>query len=96
VLDGGGDAPPSLVQVARRLRLSPRTLVRRLGARGTSFRDLVAEHRRRRAAELLLQPELSIGEIAERLGYRDPTNFARACRRWFGFSPRAYRARRGA
>ena len=92
VLEGGGDAPPTLAQVARRLRLSPRTLVRRLGARGTSFRVLVEEHRRRRASELLTQPELSVGDVAGRLGYDEPTNFARACRRWFGVSPRAYRA----
>ena len=93
VLEGGGDAPQTLAEIARRLRLSPRTLVRRLGARGTSFRTLVEEHRRRRAGELLTQPELSVGDVAERLGYDEPTNFARACRRWFGVSPRAYRAR---
>lgn len=93
VLDGGGDAPATLVEVARRLRLSPRTLVRRLGRRGTSFRVLVEEHRRRRAGELLGQPELSVADVADRLGYDEPTNFARAFRRWFGMSPRAYRAR---
>jgi AraC-like DNA-binding protein len=39
------------------------------------------------------QPNLSVAEIADRLGYQEPTNFARACRRWFGLSPRAYRAK---
>jgi AraC-like DNA-binding protein len=43
----------------------------------------------------LAQPSLSVAEIAERLAYDEPTNFARACRRWFGLSPRAYRARIG-
>ena len=93
VLDGGDDAGAALGEVARRLKLSPRTLVRRLGARGTSFRVLLESHRQRRAIELLVQPQLSIAEIAERLGYEAPTNFGRACRRWFGVSPRAYRAR---
>lgn len=95
VLEGGGDAPASLGQVAARLRVSPRTLVRKLGHRGTSFRSLVEAHRRRRAVELLGQPELSVADVAERLGYEEPTNFARACRRWFGMSPRAYRMRLG-
>jgi len=93
LLDGGGDTGATLGEVARRLRLSSRTLVRRLGARGTSYRALLESHRRRRAVELLVQPHLSVAEIAERLGYEAPTNFGRACRRWFGVSPRAYRAR---
>jgi AraC-like DNA-binding protein len=36
-----------------------------------------------RAANLLRHAKLSRDEIAERLGYRDPTSFSRACRRWF-------------
>jgi AraC-like DNA-binding protein len=94
LLQAGADAGATLGDTARRLRVSPRTLVRRLGARGTSYRALLEGHRRRRAAELLGQPELSVAEIAERLGYETPTSFARACRRWFAMSPRAYRARR--
>jgi AraC-like DNA-binding protein len=90
---GDDDVRPTLGSVARRLRLSPRTLVRRLGERGTSFRTLLEQQRRARAAELLLRSQLTVAEIADRLGYEDPTNFARACRRWFGLSPRAYRAR---
>jgi AraC-like DNA-binding protein len=94
LLEGGDDAGAPLDEVVRRLRLSPRTLVRRLAARGTSFRALLDGHHRRRAALLLGQPQLGVAEIAERLGYQDPTNFARACRRWFGLSPRAWRGGR--
>jgi len=93
LLDAGDDAAPSLAEVARRLRVSQRTLVRKLGRRGASYRRLRDGHRRRRAAELLAGTSLSVAEIAERLGYDEPTNFARACRRWFGVSPRAYRGR---
>jgi len=94
LLAAGGDAGAVLGDIAAQLRLSPRTLVRRLQRRDTSYRRLLDGHRRRRAVELLLQPELSVAEIAERLGYGDATNFARACRRWFAMSPRAYRSRR--
>jgi len=93
LLDAGDDAPPSLPEVARRLRVSSRTLVRKLGTRGASYRRLRDGHRRRRAGALLADTSLTVAEIAERLGYDEPTNFARACRRWFGVSPRAYRAR---
>ncbi len=91
LLASGDDAGPTLAQAAARLRISPRTLVRRLGGRRTSYRVLRDAHRKLRAAELLAQRELTIAEVAERLGYEAPTNFGRACRRWFGISPRAYR-----
>jgi AraC-like DNA-binding protein len=93
LLEQGDDAGPPLREAAARLRLSPRTVIRRLGERDTSYRALVDAHRRRRAADLLFQPALPVAEIADRLGYDEPTNFGRACRRWFGLSPRAYRRR---
>ncbi len=93
LLEQSDAAAPPLPDAAARLRVSPRTLVRRLGERGTSYRALVDVHRRRRAADLLCQPALPVAEVADRLGYDEPTNFGRACRRWFGMSPRAYRQR---
>ena len=85
------DAGPSLGELAAQLGLSPRTLVRRLEERHTSYRALLDRHRRGRTVELLAQQNLSVAEIADRLGYQEPTNFARACRRWFGMSPKTYR-----
>lgn len=92
ILEGGDDAGPSLGEIAARLRVSPRTLVRRLARRDTSYRVLLDGHRRRRAVELLAQRDLTVAEIADRLGYEAPANFGRACRRWFGMSPKAYRS----
>lgn len=57
LLEAGDDAGATLGEVARRLRFSPRTLVRRLAARGTSFRALLDGHHRRRAVLLLGQPK---------------------------------------
>lgn len=91
LLAGGADAGASLGEVAAALRCSERTLVRRLALRNTSYRVLLDRHRRTRGAELLAQSELGVAEIADRLGYADPTNFARACRRWFGTAPSTYR-----
>lgn len=34
---------------------------------------------------------MSIDEIAEHLGYSDPSNFGRAFRKWEGMSPSAWR-----
>ncbi len=94
LLDTGDDAGVPMREVAARLRISPRTLVRKLARRGVSYRRLRDGHRRRRAIELLARGDLSITEVADRVGYEEPTNFARACRRWFGMSPRGFRAGR--
>ncbi|HEY7977963.1 MAG TPA: AraC family transcriptional regulator ligand-binding domain-containing protein [Rhizomicrobium sp.] len=69
--------------VARALGVSRRTLTRRLRDADTQFRDLLDGELKSRAANLLRHAKLSRDEIAERLGYRDPTSFSRACRRWF-------------
>lgn len=85
------DGGPSLSIAARRLGMSSRTLVRRLQQAGTSYLALLDDHRRARAAVLLRDPHLGIAEVSHCLGYGDPANFGRACRRWFGMAPGAYR-----
>jgi AraC-like DNA-binding protein len=69
---------------ARALGVSRRTLTRRLGEAGVGFRELLDGELRMRARRLLDSGALSHAEIADRLGYADPTSFSRACRRWFG------------
>jgi AraC-like DNA-binding protein len=94
LIASSGDAGLSLDQVAARLHLSRRTLVRRLGRVGTSYRELLDTHHRERAAALLADGGLGIAEVGYRLGYREPANFGRAFRRWFGMSPRQFRSSR--
>jgi AraC-like DNA-binding protein len=82
---------PSLGGIAAILHLSRRTLERGLKRSNTSYRALVEEARRQRAERLLKDDTLTIAEVAYRVGYTDPANFARACRRWLGMSPSEYR-----
>ena len=42
---------------------------------------------------LLGNPDFGIAEVSHRLGYEDPANFGRACRRWFGRAAGQYRRR---
>jgi AraC-like DNA-binding protein len=56
-----------------------------------SYQQLVDEARRERAIELLAEPQRKLGDIATALGYRDPANFSRAYRRWYGVPPSAVR-----
>jgi AraC-like DNA-binding protein len=81
----------TIEQVAKRLHVSVRTLKRRLAEEGTTYSELVDAERRERALLLLRSDDLTLAEIADRLGYSDAANFTRAFRRWTGVSPRAFR-----
>jgi AraC-like DNA-binding protein len=74
---------PTADDVARLTGVSRRTLVRRLSEAGTGYRELVDAELRVRAERLLRAGDLSHAQIAEALGYTDPSSFSRACRRWF-------------
>jgi AraC-like DNA-binding protein len=82
---------PALEDVAEHLQISTRTLRRQLAAEGVRFQQLQDSLRHRRALELLRRNELTIDEIADALGYSDPSNFGRAFRKWEGLSPSAWR-----
>jgi AraC-like DNA-binding protein len=87
------DGKMSADDAARVLAVSKRTLVRRLAEAETTYRDLLEDELKRRAAALLRGGHLRRDAIAERLGYRDPTSFSRACKRWFGPKTGARRKR---
>lgn len=77
--------------VAFALCVSERTLQRRLAEEGTSFADLVDDVRREAAERYFAHGDCSPTEITFALGFSDPSNFYRACKRWFGRSPGAMR-----
>jgi AraC-like DNA-binding protein len=83
--------PPSLARTARGLGTSARTLQRRLEQDGRTYGAIVDGVRREVVDGLLARPELTLEVIAERVGYSDTRALRRACRRWFGASPGAYR-----
>ena len=80
-----------LENIARSLALSPRTIQRKLAQENTRFTDLVEEVRRNLSLEYLTGTQLPVGEIAQRLGYRDTAGFSHAFTRWVGKSPSEYR-----
>jgi AraC-like DNA-binding protein len=86
--DGGLRSPS---EVASALHMAPRTLRRKLESRGHSLSALFDQERRDRALSLLGSPDLSLAQVAERLGYRSVQNFERAFRRWTGTTPAAHR-----
>ncbi|WP_024302447.1 AraC family transcriptional regulator [Pseudogulbenkiania sp. MAI-1] len=86
----GGDIP-DMDTVARTMCMTPRTLRRRLLDENTTFLKLRDEVRCALAEELLAERVLSVEQIAERLGYADPTSFINAFKRWNGVTPLSYR-----
>lgn len=89
---GEGGRRRTAEEAARAAGMSERTLERRLAERGTSYSEIVEEVLRERAARLLRETDLSVEEIADRLGYSDAANFTRAFRRWTGKPPGAWRS----
>jgi AraC-like DNA-binding protein len=84
------EGDPTVGAVASALRLSPRTLQRRLGEERSSVRAIVDEVRQQRAAALLAS-DTPLDEVAWRLGFSQFSAFARAYKRWHGRPPGAAR-----
>lgn len=83
----------SLVAAARAMSLHPRVLQRRLAKSGTSFEQILDDVRRELAWQLSATG-MQDSRIASTLGYSEQSSYTRACRRWYGESPRQLRARR--
>jgi transcriptional regulator GlxA family with amidase domain len=82
----------SLDDIAHRVASSRRQLQRAYAEiGGTTFRDHLTGVRMDRAAELLRTERLSVREVAARVGYRQPAQFAKAFRRHLGLAPSEYR-----
>ena len=84
----------SLADMARRERVSPRTLQKLFETSGRTFATHVRPRRLDRCRGDLgnrLYGHLSISDICYRWGFNDPAHFSHAFREHFGLSPRQYR-----
>ena len=83
----------ALDDIARRVASSRRQLQRAYAEIGnTTFRDHLTAVRMERAAELLARRSVTVREVAHRVGYRQPAQFAKAFRRHHGVAPSDFRA----
>lgn len=85
---------PSLADIGRELAMTPQTLRRRLREEGQGYRGIKEGLRRDAAIEYLARPELTLPEIAERLGFSESSTFQRAFKQWTGVAPGEYRQAR--
>ena len=82
----------SLKDVASSVSLSPAyltTIVRR--KTGRTVQEWIAERRMAQARRLLVESDLTVEEVARRVGYADPVYFARSFRRTHGTTPLRWR-----
>ena len=84
---------PRRTEIASALEMSGRTLQRYLEGEGTTFERLLDDTRRELAQQYLGQTDVSLADATYLLGFRSQSSFFRACKRWFGTSPRHYRIR---
>nr|WP_087574919.1 AraC family transcriptional regulator [Sphingomonas sp. CDS-1] len=84
LLVSGALERPTLGQAADALGVSSRTLVRRLTSEGTSFGQILDEHRRDHALILAREGRLGAKDIARALGFRNHQSLRRAFLKWTG------------
>jgi AraC family transcriptional regulator of adaptative response / methylphosphotriester-DNA alkyltransferase methyltransferase len=86
----------TLSDVARQIATSERQLQRVFAELADSaFRQELAAVRMQHAARLLQASELPVSEIARRVGYRQPAQFAKAFRRHYDSAPSVFRRTAG-
>ena len=78
-------------EISERLQTPAHTLRRRLRDEQTSFQSIRDSYRRSLAIKWLEGGEVSLTEIADRLGFSEPAAFTRAFKRWTGSAPGQYR-----
>ena len=81
----------SLESLSDELKVSPRTLYRRLDSLNTSFSSELDEARKTRALTLVTTSNQSMLTIARSLGFSSSSAFARAFKRWYQSSPQQTR-----
>ena len=75
----------------RALKLSRRTLQRRLKAEKTSFQKILQEVRRDLSVRYLRDDRLKALEVAMLLGYSNISSFTTAFKGWYNMPPAEYR-----
>jgi len=85
-----GRASVAIDVIAAEMNMSVRSLRRHLTEEGTSFRQMLQEHRRTMIETVLRSDGARLCDLAGRMGYSDSAVLSRAFKAWTGLSPRAY------
>lgn len=86
-----GSGGLSIREIADDVRLSKRTLQRRLSQHGINFSELRDQVRYHYAVKFLVFEMMSIDSISNLLDFSDRTSFTNAFKRWTGLRPSTFR-----
>lgn len=82
---------PTIDGAAERFKLQPQGLKTRLRLAGTSYQVIKTQVRKERALRLIASAKYSVENIAEQVGFSEPSAFIRVFKSWTGLTPLAYR-----
>lgn len=88
------DGEPTLARAASAMHMAPRTLQRRLARHQLSWQQWLDRSREQLARQYLVDPSLTLTDIALLLGFSEQSAFTRAYSRWTGNSPGRERRQR--
>lgn len=92
IIDGQLAFAPSCEELSRMVHLSMSKLTRGFSSfYGMSIHQYIIEQRLAQAAQLLLEGDWNVSEIAAIVGYGKPSNFAAAFKKKYGVAPKNYR-----
>lgn len=74
--------------IANMLAMHPRSLQRKLDEEGTSFEQIRDKLRQQLLLQYLADSKASMSQIASILGFSEQSVLSRACKNWFGVTPR--------
>jgi AraC-like DNA-binding protein len=87
------DGNTNAASVAEKMGVSQRTLHRRLQAEGATYQDLLDKVRCRLSQRHLASRKHTINEVAQLVGFAQPSAFHRAFKAWTGETPSEYQER---
>ena len=86
-----GTQVASIKEVSGILAVSTRTLTRRLNQEGKSFQQIKSKIRCDIAKELLVNSDITLSQISEKIGFSEQGDFTRAFIGWADQTPSSYR-----
>ncbi|RMD83572.1 MAG: AraC family transcriptional regulator [Lentisphaerae bacterium] len=88
-------SPLTVKELAARLHMSESSLAHRCRDElGIGVQKAYSRFRIERAAEFVTSTQMSIREISDYFGFKNPYHFSRLFKRWMGVSPQHYRKRK--
>ena len=82
---------PNLEEISAELHTTSRTIRRKLKMEGITFQEILTMELSKKSIQLLQTTNLTVEQIADRIGYGESSSFIHAFKRWTGKTPKYYR-----